>query len=64
MNVNFIGSSAEGWVCELRFPNDAQPTHIFRGAHATEIDEAYSNLMDALVFEIVELREIVALAGA
>lgn len=64
MNVRFVGDSATGWVCELPFPDQYHPTVVFRGAKAPSTDEAYGNLLEALVFECIELREIVGLARA
>lgn len=65
MNVRFEGSSEPGggWICQLPFPDQYRPTTVFAGAAAPTMDEAYGNLLDALVFEIVELREIVGMAA-
>lgn len=62
MNVRFEGDSVNGWVCELPFPDQYQTRFVLTGARAPSTDEAYGNLLDAMAFEIAELREIVGLA--
>lgn len=62
MNVRFEGDTATGWVCELPFPDQYHPTVVFTGARAATTDEAYGNLLDAMAFELAELREIVRMA--
>lgn len=62
MNIRFEGDSTDGWICELPFPDQYHPTMVFRGLKAPTTDEAYGNLLDAMAFELAELREIVQMA--
>jgi hypothetical protein len=62
VNVRFEGDSTNGWVCQLPFPNEYQTRFVLQGTKAPTTDEAYGNLLDAMAFEIAELREIVGLA--